>query len=191
MKVVLALAAAITTIVAAAFWFEHQQAIDGSAASIAWGSAGVARVHGDDMVVVPGGGYAIGDESPHARGDAPLRWVPLASFAIDRHEVTNRQFAAFVRATGYVTTAERRWRLDLQRRRWQLGLPAWRGLAPSARSGQQHRSRMAAPGRARFLVRRERVRPMGGGAVAGGERMGSRCPRRASSWHAAAPRSIA
>jgi formylglycine-generating enzyme required for sulfatase activity len=59
------------------------------------------------MVFVPAGVYTIGDESEEAPADAPRRRVQLAAFRIDRHEVTNRQFAEFVRATSYVTTAER------------------------------------------------------------------------------------
>ena len=37
----------------------------------------------------------------------PVRRVHVDGFWIDRHEVTNAQFAEFVDATGYVTTAER------------------------------------------------------------------------------------
>jgi formylglycine-generating enzyme required for sulfatase activity len=37
----------------------------------------------------------------------PIRPLPVAGFWLDRTEVTNDQFAAFVRATGYRTTAER------------------------------------------------------------------------------------
>lgn len=98
--------AAIATVTASAFWFEHQGAVDVRAGSVAWGSSSP-RVLGDDMVAVRGGRYTIGDESPDSSGDAPFRSVAIESFAIDRHEVTNRQFAAFVHATGYVTTAER------------------------------------------------------------------------------------
>src|SRR6266540_4332937 len=107
MKVVLAIVAAIATTSAAAFWFERQEAVDVSAASIAWGSSRSVRALADDMVAIRAGRYTIGDESPDARGDAPLRSVVMTSFAIERFEVTNRQFADFVRATGYVTTAER------------------------------------------------------------------------------------
>lgn len=107
MKVTLAGVAAIATIAIAAFRFEQHESIEGTAASIGWGSGRAARALADDMVSVPGGRYTIGDESPDARNDASLRSVVTASFAIDRHEVTNRQFAAFLRATGYVTTAER------------------------------------------------------------------------------------
>ncbi|HVR45004.1 MAG TPA: formylglycine-generating enzyme family protein [Thermoanaerobaculia bacterium] len=72
-----------------------------------WGEGSRRGSPSADMVSVAGGTYQIGDESPHAKGDAPLREVTLAPFLIDRHEVTNRQFAAFVEATGHVTTPER------------------------------------------------------------------------------------
>ena len=50
-----------------------------------------------DMVRVPGGAirlWALG-------GVKPVETVTLAPFLIDRHEVTNREFAAFVNASGY------------------------------------------------------------------------------------------
>lgn len=54
-------------------------------------------------VVVPAGEVSVGED-----GEAgPGRKTVVKAFAIDRHEVTNRQFAAFVRATAYVTDAER------------------------------------------------------------------------------------
>lgn len=40
-------------------------------------------------------------------GEGPVREVQLAPFAIDRHSVTNAQFAEFVEDTGYETEAER------------------------------------------------------------------------------------
>ena len=42
-----------------------------------------------------------------ADGEGPVRSVRVAGFAITAHAVTNRHFAAFVRATCYVTYAER------------------------------------------------------------------------------------
>src|SRR5437867_142871 len=105
-RLVAALIAAIATIAGAAVWFEVR-GIDHSAAAISWGSTSAPKQIADDMVFVPAGVYAIGDESEEASGDAPLRQVKLAPFRIDRHEVTNRQFAEFVRATSYVTAAER------------------------------------------------------------------------------------
>lgn len=39
--------------------------------------------------------------------EAPVHTVTVAPFAIERHPVTNAQFAEFVAATGYLTVAER------------------------------------------------------------------------------------
>lgn len=47
-----------------------------------------------------------GQEEVYAE-EGPLRETNVDTFWIDPHEVTNRQFAAFVAATGYVTVAER------------------------------------------------------------------------------------
>ncbi len=61
-----------------------------------------ACAHLDGDVSIPAGEVLLGED-----GDAsPGRRVRVAAFRIDRHEVTNRQFAAFVRATGYRTQAE-------------------------------------------------------------------------------------
>jgi len=57
----------------------------------------------DGPVLVPAGTVMLGEDGS-AR---PGRAVAVPAFAIDRHEVTNRQFAAFVAATGYRTQAER------------------------------------------------------------------------------------
>jgi formylglycine-generating enzyme required for sulfatase activity len=43
----------------------------------------------------------------HEPEEAPTHRVRVASFGIDTYQVTNRQYAAFVEATGYVTVAER------------------------------------------------------------------------------------
>lgn len=56
------------------------------------------------FVVVAAGKYRIG-KADHL--DNPPRTVRLHAFAIARTETTNEQFAGFVRATGYVTDAER------------------------------------------------------------------------------------
>ncbi|MDO8421803.1 MAG: formylglycine-generating enzyme family protein [Parvibaculum sp.] len=57
------------------------------------------------MVYVPGGTFEMGDTVYPEEG--PLRKVSVKGFWIDRTEVTNDEFAAFVAATGYVTAAER------------------------------------------------------------------------------------
>lgn len=60
----------------------------------------------DDELWVPGGKVRIGTDKAYA-DEGPAHEVTLRGFWIDRHEVTNRQFATFVKATGYVTRAER------------------------------------------------------------------------------------
>jgi sulfatase modifying factor 1 len=60
----------------------------------------------DDMVLVPGGTFRMGSDR-HYPEEAPILEVYVDPFWIDRHEVTNADFAAFVEATGYVTVAER------------------------------------------------------------------------------------
>ena len=58
------------------------------------------------MVWVPGGSFIMGAD-PHYPEEGPPRAVMLKGFWIDAHEVTNAEFAGFVRATGYRTMAER------------------------------------------------------------------------------------
>lgn len=57
------------------------------------------------MVWVPGGMLSLGD-TVYAE-EMPVRSVQVNGFWMDRTEVTNDQFAAFVQATGYRTVAER------------------------------------------------------------------------------------
>ncbi|MBS1878979.1 MAG: formylglycine-generating enzyme family protein [Actinobacteria bacterium] len=58
------------------------------------------------MVRVPGGEYLMGSER-HYPEEAPAHRVRVDGFSIDRHPVTNAEYAAFVTATGYETVAER------------------------------------------------------------------------------------
>lgn len=59
----------------------------------------------EGMVWIPGGQFVMGHREYH---DAqPLHLVHVDGFWIDRTEVTNAQFARFVRATRYITVAER------------------------------------------------------------------------------------
>ncbi|GAN00311.1 sulfatase modifying factor 1 precursor [alpha proteobacterium U9-1i] len=60
----------------------------------------------EGMVLVRGGEASIGSTEFHAE-ERPVRTVRVGDFWIDAHEVTNAEFAAFVRATNYVTVAER------------------------------------------------------------------------------------
>ncbi len=57
------------------------------------------------MVWVPGGTLAFGDTVYPE--EQPQRTLPVAGFWMDRTEVRNDAFAAFVAATAYVTVAER------------------------------------------------------------------------------------
>ncbi len=58
-----------------------------------------------DMVYIPGGLFRMGSE---AFEDAkPIHEVQVSPFYMDAHEVTNAQYTAFVKATGYLTVAER------------------------------------------------------------------------------------
>ena len=59
-----------------------------------------------DMVWTPGGGFLMGSEA-HYPEEAPVHTVTVAGFWIDRYQVTNAAFRRFVKATGYVTVAER------------------------------------------------------------------------------------
>src|SRR4029453_8229490 len=60
----------------------------------------------DDVVAIDRGRYRIGSDEHYAE-ERPMREVAVAPFRIARTPVTNRDFAEFVAATGYVTVAER------------------------------------------------------------------------------------
>ncbi|NPC95809.1 formylglycine-generating enzyme family protein [Nocardioides sp. zg-DK7169] len=62
------------------------------------------------QVRVPAGTFAMGDahgDGYPADGETPVHRVELSAYLIDAKAVTNAQYAAFVKATGYVTDAER------------------------------------------------------------------------------------
>jgi len=72
----------------------------------------------DGMAWIPGGEFSMGAVDPlgqdanvvgmQATEDSrPIHRVRVNGYWMDQTEVTNRQFAAFVKATGYVTVAER------------------------------------------------------------------------------------
>lgn len=60
----------------------------------------------DEMVAVAGGTFEMGSDN-HYPEEAPTHRVRVDAFSIGRFQVTNRDFADFVAATGYVTIAER------------------------------------------------------------------------------------
>ena len=71
----------------------------------------------EGMAWIAGGEFSMGAEDPPDMNDTigmlatkdsrPIHRVYVDGFWMDKTEVTNAQFAAFVRATGYVTVAER------------------------------------------------------------------------------------
>jgi formylglycine-generating enzyme len=77
----------------------------------------------EGMVWIPGGEFSMGAADPvgsdanevgmQATTDSrPIHRVYVDGFWMDKTEVTNAQFAAFVKATGYVTVAERKPRAE-------------------------------------------------------------------------------
>jgi formylglycine-generating enzyme len=76
---------------------------------------------GKDMVWIPGGEFSMGAQDPpdmspvgmQATEDSrPIHRVYVDGFWMDQTDVTNEQFAEFVKATGYVTVAERKPRAE-------------------------------------------------------------------------------
>lgn len=58
-----------------------------------------------DMIRIPGGIFHMGSDKHYAE-ESPTHRVTVDPFWIDKYPITNRQFKAFVCATGHVTTAE-------------------------------------------------------------------------------------
>ena len=65
----------------------------------------------DGMIAIPGGTFRMGSDK-HYPEEAPAHRVTVDAFWIDRTPVTNRQFKAFVAATGHVTSARDRARSE-------------------------------------------------------------------------------
>jgi len=60
------------------------------------------------MKRIPAGIFSMGSHDAQGRADEyPIHKVQVNAFWMDETEVTNAAFAAFVKATGYVTTAEK------------------------------------------------------------------------------------
>jgi formylglycine-generating enzyme len=61
------------------------------------------------MVKIESGAFQMGGDNNQASADEyPKHKVTVNSFWMDQTEVTNRQFEEFVKATGYITTAEKK-----------------------------------------------------------------------------------
>ena len=64
----------------------------------------------DNMIKLPGGKFLMGTNDAEgfpADGEGPVREINLDPFYIDETTVTNYQFAEFIKATNYITDAER------------------------------------------------------------------------------------
>ncbi len=61
----------------------------------------------NDMVWIGGGSFLMGSEEGQP-DEKPVHEVTVGGFWMDRYEVTNEQFEKFIKATGYVTIAERK-----------------------------------------------------------------------------------
>lgn len=60
------------------------------------------------MVLIPGGEFLMGSDAEYAfPNERPAHRVKVNPFFLDIHPVTNAEFSKFVKATGYVTIAER------------------------------------------------------------------------------------
>lgn len=83
----------------------HAEAVPSRATAIM--KANVAQQGNDTvkMVYIKGGTFQMG--SSNFADAKPIHEVTVSPFYMDEHEVTNDQYAAFVKATGYITVAER------------------------------------------------------------------------------------
>ena len=73
----------------------------------------------DIMIDIPAGPFTMGSDDADPE-DAPAQQIDLPAFAIDRFEVTNADFDAFAKATGYLTFGEREER-GSWRNEWEMG----------------------------------------------------------------------
>jgi len=65
------------------------------------------------MVWIPGGEFRMGSDDPMSwQEERPAHQVRVHGFWMDVHEVTNNEFDEFVKATGYVTDAEKAPKLE-------------------------------------------------------------------------------
>ena len=155
------------------------------------------------MVWVPGGTFWMGADDASMADARPVHEVTVSGFWMDRTEVTNRQFARFVKETAYVTIAERKpdprdfpdapseklvpgsivftppaGRVSLDNPLVWWRYVAWCKLAASRRAPQHDRRQRRPSGRPHLLVRRRRLRQLGRQAAADRGGVGGRGARR-------------
>ena len=160
----------------------------------------------DDMVWIPGGTFRMGSDH-HYPEEAPVHRVTVDGFWIDRTPVTNRQFKAFVKATGHVTYGRDSARSEGLSRRVAahdlcrlagvraaaahrefarlepvVDLHEGRRLAASLRAEEQHQRARQSSGRARLVCRRAGLRDNGPARICRPKPNGS--SPRAAAWTA-------
>ena len=106
MRAVLLLAGAATAAAGAAtaWWLDRAPRTDAAAAVAACGPSSADAQPA--MLLVPGGDFTMGSDAAFPE-EGPASAQSVGAFWMDRTEVTNAEFAAFVAATGYRTLAER------------------------------------------------------------------------------------
>ncbi|MEI8058879.1 MAG: formylglycine-generating enzyme family protein [Ferruginibacter sp.] len=76
------------------------------------------------MIWIEGGIFSMGADNEQGRQDEyPKHNVQAKGFFIDITEVTNEQFTAFVKATGYITTAEKDVKWEELKKQLPAGTP--------------------------------------------------------------------
>lgn len=77
-----------------------------------------------NMVWIPGGTFAMGADNKQSSIDEyPKHKVMVDGFWMDVTEVTNKEFTAFIEATGYITTAERKLNWEEIKKQVPAGIP--------------------------------------------------------------------
>ncbi len=81
-------------------------------AAVMWACCFLVVIKGNvafaEMVWIPGGEFTMGSEADWAYpNEGPEHRVRVSGFWMDKHALTNAEFARFVEETGYVTVAER------------------------------------------------------------------------------------
>ena len=77
-----------------------------------------------NMEYIPAGSFEMGADNSQAFPDEyPKHIVKLSGFWMDRTEVTNAEFAAFVKATHYITTAEQNINWEVLQKQVPQGTP--------------------------------------------------------------------
>lgn len=96
------------------------------AEEVADAGCGLSETDRGRFVEIAGGSFEKGRDALYPEEGVPTR-LAVDGFAVQVHEVTNDQFAAFVEATGYVTDAERAGSALFENSSWRLAEDAtWR-----------------------------------------------------------------